>query len=150
LSYFILASGIVGARLLLLYRRLKQPPELFLGLAYLLAGTLGWAVLLVGTLTTPPGQQVSERYQAFSVVMGERCGRRGGEAEPSDGVVRSARRPLVSAAVARVLSAGALPAHVVEQWLECCAKQLEQLRTSERMKVSNTVEVVFARMGLRR
>lgn len=68
---FILASGIVGARLLLLYRRLKQPPELFLGLAYLLAGTLGWAVLLVGTLTTSPGQHVSEKYQAFSVVMGD-------------------------------------------------------------------------------
>lgn len=68
---FILASGIVGARLLLLYRRLKQPPELFLGLAYLLAGTLGWAVLLVGALTTSPGQHVSEKYQAFSVVMGD-------------------------------------------------------------------------------
>ncbi len=36
------------------------------------------------------------------------------------------------------------------QWLDCCAKQIELTRTSERMKVTNTVEEVFARMGLRR
>lgn len=42
------------------------------------------------------------------------------------------------------------PQHVAEQWLDCCARQIETTRTSERLKVSNTVEEVFARMGLRR
>lgn len=68
---FILCSAIVSARLLLLYRQLRQPPELFLGIAYLLAGALGWGGLLVGTLTTPPGQSLSEGYQAWSVVVGD-------------------------------------------------------------------------------
>jgi hypothetical protein len=68
---FIVASATVAVRLLLLYRRLKQPPELFLGLAYLLAGTLGWGGLLIGALTTPPGHSLSEGYQAWSVVVGD-------------------------------------------------------------------------------
>lgn len=68
---FIVASAVVGVRLLLLYKRLRQPPELFLGLAYLLAGTLGWGGLLIGTLTTPKGQTVAEAYQASSVVVGD-------------------------------------------------------------------------------
>jgi hypothetical protein len=68
---FIVASAIVAVRLLLLYRRLKQPPELLLGLAYLLAGTLGWGGLLVGTLTTPQGQHLTEGYQAWSAVVGD-------------------------------------------------------------------------------
>jgi hypothetical protein len=68
---FILASAIVGSRLMLLYWRLRQPPELFLGLAYLLAGTLGWGGLLVGALTTPPGESLSEGFQAWSVVVGD-------------------------------------------------------------------------------
>jgi hypothetical protein len=66
---FLLASTAVAARLLLVYRRLREPPELFLGLAYLLAGTFGWGVLLVGALTTPRGQAVGEIYQAWSVVV---------------------------------------------------------------------------------
>lgn len=41
------------------------------------------------------------------------------------------------------------PHSVVTQWLDCCAK-LELGRTSERLRVSNTVEEVFARMGLRK
>lgn len=68
---FILCSASVSARLLLLYRQLRQPPELFLGIAYLLAGALGWGGLLVGTLATPPGQSLSEGYQAWSVVAGD-------------------------------------------------------------------------------
>lgn len=39
---------------------------------------------------------------------------------------------------------------VLRQWLECCARQTEALRSSDRMRVSNTVEEVFARMGLKR
>ena len=39
---------------------------------------------------------------------------------------------------------------VVSQWQEACARQAEGLRTSERLRVTNTVEVVFARMGLKR
>lgn len=42
------------------------------------------------------------------------------------------------------------PQDVIRQWLECCTRQIEAPRTSERMRVSNTVEEVFARMGLRR
>lgn len=42
------------------------------------------------------------------------------------------------------------PQGVIRQWLECCARQVEAPRTSERMRVSNTVEELFARMGLRR
>lgn len=42
------------------------------------------------------------------------------------------------------------PPSVLRQWQEGCARQAEAVRTSERMKVSNTVEEVFARMGLRR
>jgi hypothetical protein len=38
---------------------------------------------------------------------------------------------------------------VMSQWIECCAKQDERARASERMRVSNTVEEVFARMGLK-
>jgi hypothetical protein len=68
---FILCSLVVGARLMFVYARLKQPPELFLGLAYLLAGTLGWGGLLVGALKTPPGERVPEAYQAWSVVFGD-------------------------------------------------------------------------------
>jgi hypothetical protein len=41
-------------------------------------------------------------------------------------------------------------APVVSQWLEVCARQAETLRTSGRLRVSNTVEEVFARMGLKR
>ena len=40
-------------------------------------------------------------------------------------------------------------APVVSQWIDCCAKQDERMRASERMRVSNTVEEVFARMGLK-
>jgi hypothetical protein len=61
------------------------------------------------------------------------------------------------AAVGRTLLEQALakngvkePQHVAEQWLDCCARQIETARTSERLKVSNTVEEVFTRMGLRR
>jgi hypothetical protein len=68
---FILASAVVAARLLLLYGRLRQPPELFLGLAYLLAGTLGWGGLLAGALTTPHNRSLAEGYQAWSVVVGD-------------------------------------------------------------------------------
>ena len=39
---------------------------------------------------------------------------------------------------------------VILQWLECCARQDEKTRASERMRVTNTVEEVFARIGLRR
>ena len=60
-------------------------------------------------------------------------------------------------AVGRTLLAGALqkngvtePASVVAGWHECCLKRIEQFRTSERMRVTNTVEEVFARMGLKR
>lgn len=42
------------------------------------------------------------------------------------------------------------PQQVAQQWLECCARQIETARASERLKLSNTVEEVFARMGLRR
>lgn len=41
-------------------------------------------------------------------------------------------------------------APVVAEWMECCAKQGERAKTADRGKVSNTVEAVFARMGLRR
>jgi len=68
---FIVATAIVATRLLLVYKRLRQPPELFLGLAYLLAGTVGWGGLLVGTLATPKGQSLTEGYQAWSVVFGD-------------------------------------------------------------------------------
>lgn len=68
---FFLCSLVVGTRLLLLYRRLRQPPELLLALAYLLAGTLGFGGLLVGALTTPPGQPVAEGFQAWSVIVGD-------------------------------------------------------------------------------
>ena len=37
---------------------------------------------------------------------------------------------------------------VLTQWLECCATQGAATRSSERMRVSNTVEAVFARIGL--
>jgi hypothetical protein len=37
---FILASAVVEIRLLLVYKNLRQPPELFLGLGYLWAGTI--------------------------------------------------------------------------------------------------------------
>jgi hypothetical protein len=39
---------------------------------------------------------------------------------------------------------------VVTQWLDCCAKQSERAKTSERGRVTNTVEEVFSRMGLKR
>lgn len=39
------------------------------------------------------------------------------------------------------------PAPVIAAWFDCCAKLEERLRTSERLRVSNTVEEVFARMG---
>jgi hypothetical protein len=39
---------------------------------------------------------------------------------------------------------------VVAQWLDVCSKQTESPRTHERTHVTNTVEAVFARMGLRR
>jgi hypothetical protein len=68
---FIVCSLLVGVRLLLVYQRLRQPPELFLALAYLLAGTLGWGGLLAGALRTPPGQPLAEAYQAWSVVVGD-------------------------------------------------------------------------------
>ena len=42
------------------------------------------------------------------------------------------------------------PDAIMRQWHDCCLKQTEALRTSERMRVSNTVEEVFARMGLKR
>jgi hypothetical protein len=67
----IVASAVVAARLLFVYKRLRQPPELFLGLAYLVAGTLGWGGLLVGALLTPKDQTLSEGYQAWSVVLGD-------------------------------------------------------------------------------
>jgi hypothetical protein len=38
---------------------------------------------------------------------------------------------------------------VIAQWLDCCAKQDERSRASERLRVTNTVEEVFARMGLK-
>ncbi len=38
---------------------------------------------------------------------------------------------------------------VIAQWLDCCARQEERTRASERMRVTNTVEEVFARMGLK-
>jgi hypothetical protein len=66
---FIACSALVAARLLLVYKRLRQPPELFLGLAYLLAGTLGWGGLLVGALLAPKGQTVAEGLQAWSIVI---------------------------------------------------------------------------------
>ncbi|MFT3921776.1 MAG: hypothetical protein QM778_04515 [Myxococcales bacterium] len=68
---FILASAVVGIRLLLLHRSLRQPPELFLGLGYLWAGTIGFGALLVGMLNTPKGQAVPEAYGAFSVLAGD-------------------------------------------------------------------------------
>lgn len=40
-------------------------------------------------------------------------------------------------------------APVIGQWVDCCAKQDERARTSERLRTSNTVEEVFARMGLK-
>lgn len=39
---------------------------------------------------------------------------------------------------------------VLSQWQDACARQAELLRTSERVRVTNTVEAVFARMGLKR
>jgi hypothetical protein len=61
------------------------------------------------------------------------------------------------AAVGRTLLADALKKNgvadagpVVTQWLEVCARQAETLRTSGRLRVSNTVEEVFGRMGLKR
>ena len=42
------------------------------------------------------------------------------------------------------------PNAVISQWQECCAKQTAMARPSEHTRVSNTVEEVFARMGLRR
>jgi hypothetical protein len=39
---------------------------------------------------------------------------------------------------------------VVTQWLAACTARVAGARTSGRMQVSNTVEEVFARMGLRR
>lgn len=61
------------------------------------------------------------------------------------------------AAVGRSLLAEALKKNgvtdagpVVTQWLDACARQAETLRTSGRLRVSNTVEEVFARMGLKR
>lgn len=68
---FIVCSLLVGVRLLLVYKRLRQPPELFLALAYLLAGTLGWGGLLVAALRTPPGARLPEVYQAWSVIAGD-------------------------------------------------------------------------------
>lgn len=40
--------------------------------------------------------------------------------------------------------------NVVTQWLESCTQQAAVPRTSERLRISNTVEEVFARMGLHR
>jgi hypothetical protein len=68
---FMVASAVIGTRLLVLYAKLREPPELFLGSAYLLAGTLGWGGLLVGTLMTPKGQSLAEPFQAWSVVVGD-------------------------------------------------------------------------------
>ncbi len=67
---FILSSVVVSFRLLLLFARLRQPPELFLGLAYLIAGALGWGGLLVGAVTTPPGKSLPEAISAWSVITG--------------------------------------------------------------------------------
>lgn len=60
------------------------------------------------------------------------------------------------AAVGRALLADALRKNgvtdvdsVVTQWMDCCAKRRERARASERMRASNTVEEVFARMGIR-
>jgi len=44
---FLGASAVVGTRLLLLARRTRQLPETALGLAFVLAGTLGWALLFL-------------------------------------------------------------------------------------------------------
>lgn len=68
---FMVCSLAVGGRLLGLYARLRQLPELFLGLAYLLAGSIGWGGLLVGALRTPPGQPLAEAYSAWSVIFGD-------------------------------------------------------------------------------
>lgn len=68
---FMVCSLAVSSRLLVLYARLRQLPELFLGLAYLLAGSVGWGGLLVGALRTPPGQPLAEGYSAWSVIFGD-------------------------------------------------------------------------------
>lgn len=67
---FMVCSAFVGGRLLRLYAQLRQLPELFLGVGYILAGLLGWGGLLIGAITTPPGQHLPEGYQAWSVVVG--------------------------------------------------------------------------------
>jgi len=68
---FIVCSLVVATRLLVLYARLRQPPELFLGLAYLFAGALGWGGLLVGAITTPPGESLPEAISVWSVITGD-------------------------------------------------------------------------------
>lgn len=61
------------------------------------------------------------------------------------------------AAVGRTLLADSLQKNgiadagqVIGQWMECCSKRAERAKTADRGRVSNTVEEVFARMGLRR
>lgn len=68
---FIVCSVVVATRLLLLYARLRQPPELFLGIAYLFAGALGWGGVLVGAITTPAGKSLPEAVSAWSVITGD-------------------------------------------------------------------------------
>ena len=43
---YMALNSVAGVRLLLLARRTRELPELYLGLAHLLAGALGWAMLL--------------------------------------------------------------------------------------------------------
>lgn len=47
---FMALNTITGVRLLRLARHTHELPELYLGLAHLLAGALGWAMLLVASL----------------------------------------------------------------------------------------------------
>ncbi len=47
---FMALNSITGVRLLLLARRTHELPELCLGLAHLLAGALGWAMLIFASL----------------------------------------------------------------------------------------------------
>ena len=65
---FIVACTAVAIRLLYVCATKRHLPELFLGLGYLLAGALGWGVLMVGMTVVPDGTVVSESYQAASVV----------------------------------------------------------------------------------
>lgn len=48
---FIAASAVLSTRLLLLWRRTRELPELAIGLAFLLAGALGYASWFVSALT---------------------------------------------------------------------------------------------------